>query len=288
VKNLIAPLYGVLDVVLPLIGIDLNKYLKLEEFLDSLSFGIELGAFGKFDLNVPRLNFHELASQGASKIVEVSTARSTPDKTANTPWANSFNEKMTADQYAAYVSDKDLTNASLFKNTQTTVVADTGDTLVYILTWALNMFAAEENQQSIINWICDFFELKSGARTTVEWAVKELFIKAKLFNSTDIIVSALLYALGMGVVLNDSIMGNVAVIQQIFKQLFEVIGKNSTVSYGEIARVMEELTHVWEETIGPEEDYEDAKGEAEETLNWFQKLIKKIKEFFQRLFSIFK
>ena len=253
-----------------------------------MSFGIDLGDFGKYQLNIPRLDFRELAAQGASKIVEVQTARSTPGKTAMTPWANSFNEKITADQYAGYISGKNLADASLYKETQTTIVADTGDTLVYILTWALDMFASPENQQSLINWICDFFELKSGARTTVEWAVKELFNKAKLFNSTDIIVSALLYALGMGVIINDSLMGNVASIQQIFKQLFEAIGDGSTVSYGEIARVMEELTHVWEETIGPEEDYEDAKGEAEETLNWFQKLIKKIKEFFQRLFSIFK
>ena len=51
---------------------------------------------------------------------------------------------------------------------------------------------------------------------------------------------------------------------------------------------MEQMTGIWNVTVGPEEDYEDAKGEAEETLNWFQKIIKKIKEFFQRIFSIFK
>ena len=274
--------------LLPALGIDLNKFLNLEELLDSISIGIELGQFGKYQLNIPKLDFRELAAQGAANIVEVETARSTPGKTSVTPWANSFKDKMTADQYAGYISDKDIDNAALYKETQTTIVADTGDTLVYLLTWALDMFATEENQQSLINWICDFFELKSGARTTVEWAVKELFNKAELFNSTDILVSALLYALGMGVVISESLMGNVASIQDIFKQLFEAIADGSTVSYGDIARVMEDLTHVWEDTVGGEDDYQGAVDEGKQTLNFFQRFIQKIKDFFKRIFGIFR
>ena len=157
-----------------------------------------------------------------------------------TPWANSFKEKMTADQYAAYISGKNLADASLYKETQTTIVADTGDTLVYILTWVLDILASDENRDAVVNWICDFFEIKNeGAKSTVNYAVTELFKKAELFNSTDILVSSLLYALGMGVVINEGLMGNVASIQQIYKQLFEAIGNSSTVSYGEIARVMD-------------------------------------------------
>ena len=51
---------------------------------------------------------------------------------------------------------------------------------------------------------------------------------------------------------------------------------------------MENLTHVWEDTIGSDQDHEDTKEEVKETLNWFQRLIQKIKEFFQRIFGIFK
>ena len=55
-----------------------------------------------------------------------------------------------------------------------------------------------------------------------------------------------------------------------------------------IAKVMENLTHVWDDTIGSEEDRVETEEEVEETLNWFQRIIKKIKEFFARIFGIFK
>ncbi|MDD6012421.1 MAG: hypothetical protein PUC33_06190, partial [Oscillospiraceae bacterium] len=80
----------------------------------------------------------------------------------------------------------------------------------------------------------------------------------------------------------------VAQIQQILKDLMGDISDGSTCIYGSIAKVMEELTGVWNDTIGDDKDHEDATGEAEETLNWFQRLLKKIKEFFQRIFGIFK
>ena len=59
-------------------------------------------------------------------------------------------------------------------------------------------------------------------------------------------------------------------------------------TYASIAKIMEDLTHVWDDTIGSDEDHEDAVEDAEESLNWFQRLIQKIKEFFQKIFSIFK
>lgn len=50
---------------------------------------------------------------------------------------------------------------------------------------------------------------------------------------------------------------------------------------------MEQMTGVWYETIGPDDDHKEAEEEAEESLNWFQRLIKKIKEFFAKIFGIF-
>ncbi|MBO7318945.1 MAG: hypothetical protein J6V06_02850, partial [Clostridia bacterium] len=193
-----------------------------------------------------------------------------------------------ADEYASYIKNKDLTNANLYKGTQTHIVADAGDTLVFILTWVFDMFGDAHNREALVQWLVDFFEIKGGAVDTVRYAINELFNKAEVYNSSDLIVSALLYALGMTVIIDAGLMGNMAQIQTIFKQLFDALGSNGNATYGDIARVMENLTHVWEETIGPEEDHEDVKEEVEESLNWFQRLIKKIKEFFQRIFSIFK
>ena len=150
------------------------------------------------------------------------------------------------------------------------------------------MFATEHNREALVQWLVEFFELQSGAEQTVRYAINELFNKAQAFGSSDIIVSALLYALGMTVVIETTLMGNVAQIQTIFKQLFAALGSNGHATYAAIARVMENLTHVWEDTIGSDQDHEDTKEEVKETLNWFQRLIQKIKEFFQRIFGIFK
>ena len=51
---------------------------------------------------------------------------------------------------------------------------------------------------------------------------------------------------------------------------------------------MEQMTGIWNVTIGPEEDKDEAQEEAQESLNFFQRLIKKIKEFFAKIFGIFK
>ena len=92
----------------------------------------------------------------------------------------------------------------------------------------------------------------------------------------------------MGIVIDAALMKDVGKIQQIFKDLFTVVGNTGGSSYADIAKAMERLTGVWEETIGSEEDFEDAKEEVEESLNFFQKIIKKIKDFFNKIFGIFK
>jgi hypothetical protein len=290
VKNLLAPIYPLLETILGYIGIDFAKYLDLEALLSTISFELNLNKLGKFKLSLPELDLYEFAAKGSSGTKEVATSRSNPANVNKTtgPWANSFAKPMTSDKYDAYVEANGNTDKNLYKTTQTVAVADAGDTLVYLLSWVFDIFNSKANRTALVDWICEFFELKSGARATVEWAVNELFNKAQAFGSSDIIVSALLAALGMAVTLDAAIMGNVAQIQQIFKDLFGVIGNSSQCTYGAIASAMEKLTGVWDDTIGSEEDYEDAVEDAEETLNWFQRIIKKIKEFFAKIFSIFK
>ena len=289
VKNLLAPIYDVLNLVLPLLNVDIESFLKIEELVHNIDLGNLLIIGGtKFNFKIPKIDWRDLVQKSADSTKEVNTSRSNPGNKSVGPWANSFKERMSADAYDKYVSGKNLADENLYKNTQTSVVADPGDTLVYILTWVFDMFATEHNREALVQWLVEFFELQSGAEQTVRYAINELFNKAQAFGSSDIIVSALLYALGMTVVIDTTLMGNVAQIQTIFKQLFAALGSNGHATYAAIARVMENLTHVWEDTIGSDQDHEDTKEEVKETLNWFQRLIQKIKEFFQRIFGIFK
>jgi hypothetical protein len=297
VKNLLAPVYPILELLLPALGLDITQYLDLEALLASVGkFPIDLNKFGKFTLHLPELDLYELASQGAKKIPdkknagtkEVSTSRSNPGNDSVGPWANSFKQAMTASEYKAYVENRDINDNSLYKNTQTVIVADAGNTLVYLLSWVFRIFSTEANRDSLVDWICEFFELKEGARATVKQGIEDLYNHAKKFNSSDIIVSALLAALGMTVTIEATLMGNVQLIQSIFETLFGAIADGSQCTYGAIAKTLEELTGVWDDTIGSEDDYEDAVEDAEVTLNWFQKIIKKIKDFFAKIFGIFK
>ena len=293
VRNIVAPIYDVLDLALPLLGIDYKSYLKLEELLHSIDVGQIVSELinpgGKvYDFHIPVIDWRDLVERGGSSTKEVATSRSHPGNKAVGTWANSFKTRMSADEYARYIQDKNLKDASLYKNTQTYIVADKGDTLVLVLTWLFDMFSETSNREALVKWLVEFFELKSGAEQTVRYAVNELFNMAETYNSSDILVSALLYGLGMAVTLDAALMGKIAPIQELYKKLFDALGSNGECTYAGIARVMEELTKVWEETIGPEEDYNDAVVEGEQTLNWFQRIIKKIKDFFARIFGIFK
>ena len=289
VKNILAPIYPLLETILGYLGIDFAQYLNLEALLGSVSFELDLDKFGKFNVSLPDLDLYDLAAKSSSSTKEVATSRTNPNNvTGAGPFANSFAKPMTSAQYDSYVADKDITDRSLYKSTQTVAVADAGATIVYLLSWVFEIFSTEKNRTALVDWICEFFELNAGARSSVEYAVNQLFNAANNFGSSDIVVTALLSGLGMGVLLDAAIMGNVAQIQQIFKDLFGVIGNSSQCTYGAIASAMEKLTGVWNETIGSEDDYEDAVEDAEETLNWFQRIIKKIKDFFAKIFSIFK
>ena len=290
VQNLLAPVYDILNLVLPLLGVDLESYLRLEELLHNIDLGNLLVIGGvKYDLKIPVINWLEFAQKGAAEIKEVSTSRSNPGNAAKAEtWANSYKKNMLASEYDAYRAANGITDKALFKNTQTYIVADKGDTLTYVFSFLFDMFSTKENREALVQWIVQFFDLKSGAEDTVRYAVNELFNRAEAYNSSDIIISALFMGFGMAVVVDQALMGNIAQIQQIFKDLMGDISSSSGCKYGAIAKIMEDLTEVWDDTIGSDEDHEDAVEDVEESLNWFQRLIKKIKEFFQKIFSIFK
>jgi hypothetical protein len=288
VKNLLAPVYGILDLVLPLLGIKLESYLRLEELVANIDLGKLIFKTDEYSLFLPKLDWMSLAMEGASGATEVSTSRSNP---GNAPyastWANSYKKNMRADEYFAYAEANGITNASLFKNTQKRITADKGDTLTWLFDYIFSVFQVAENKETLIKWIVNFFELQSGAEQTVRYAINELLNQAEIYNAPDMIVSIAFYLLGMGVVIDASLMGNVGQIQNILNQLYGAVGTGGC-AYSSIAKIMQDLTGVWDDTVGDDQDHEDAVEDVEESLNWFQRLIKKIKEFFQKIFSIFK
>ena len=79
-----------------------------------------------------------------------------------------------------------------------------------------------------------------------------------------------------------------AILQRIFQALAD--GPDTCI-YSGIADAMESITGVWKETVGTDEDYHEVKDEVQQTvdntkksLNWFQRLIQAIKNFFSKLF----
>ena len=225
----------------------------------------------------------KLAQEGAAEITEISTSRSQA--------ANSFvNDKRLKNQADVdnYVRNYPVGyTGRANKTSQTYIKADKGDTLTLVFTWLFELFEDEDNQKALVNWIAETLNLQSGAKATVEYAINQLFYKAQIYNAPDLIVSGLFAALGMAVVVDAALVGGMTEVVNIFKQLFGAAGEGGC-PYASIAKVMQDLTGVWDDTIGSDEDHEEAVGEATETLNWFQRLIKKIKEFFQKLFGIFK
>ena len=132
------------------------------------------------------------------------------------------------------------------------------------------------------------YYLESGAETTVRYALNKLFDTANEAGAAELLVAALFEVFNIGIVIDTTISGSVKDIQKIYEELFKALGSNSDCAYSGIAKVMEDLTGVWNDTVGDHEDYEDATEEVEESLNWFQRLIAKIKAFFAKIFSIFK
>ena len=174
------------------------------------------------------------------------------------------------------------------KSTQTFVVSDKGDTLTLVLTWALEMFGDKENRAALVDWLADVFMLQSGAKQTVAYGIDKMFDTCSKYDVPDIIVAALFQALGIAIQVDAAFTGDMNKIQKIYQEIFDALGSNDTCIYGSIAQVMEEITGTWNDTIGDHDDYHEAVDEAEQSLNWFQRLLAKIKAFFQKIFSVFK
>ena len=279
VRNLIAPIYSILAVL----GIDLAEVLDLNELLGGINIPIQLlGA--KYNLSIPEIDFYELARQGAADIKEVKTSRSQA--------ANSFvngSRIKNQDDLDNYIKNypsgyKGRAN----KTTQTNIVSDKGDTLTLVLTWVLEIFGDAKNREALVNWLAEIFQLQSGAKTTVAYAIDKLFDTCDKYGVADLIVAALFEVFGIGIVLDATLSGDAQTIQGIYEELFAALSSGGDCAYKGIAETMEQITGVWNDTIGDHEDYEDAEQEAEESLNWFQRLIAKIKAFFEKIFSVFK
>ncbi|MBQ1995715.1 MAG: hypothetical protein II237_05945 [Clostridia bacterium] len=281
VRNVAAPVFGLINAISGIIpGLDnLISGLDLGKIINGIDVGELLGPVlgAKLGFRIPYIDFYKLAQVGSGK-KEVATSRSIAagsfaTATAPHPYIENY-----PNGYEGWQN----------KGTQTFILSDKGDTLTYIFSWLFRIFGDAQNREALVQWIVDVFELKAGSEQTVRYAIDQLFKTGAAYGVPDIIVTALFEALGIAVVVDAVFQKDFQGIQEIFKKLFNDIANGSTSIYGSIARVMEQMTGIWYETVGPEEDYEDAKDEAEESLNWFQRIIKKIKEFFAKIFGIFR
>ena len=280
VRNVAAPVFGLINVISGIIpGFeDLLSGLELGKILHGIDVGGLLGEIlgAKYDFRIPEIDFYKLAKVGTAK-KEVGTSRSLA--------ANSFNTPTNPHPYIENYPNgyENWQN----KTSQTYIVSDKGDTLTLVFTWIFEMFGDAHNREALVQWLVQVFDLKAGSEQTVRYAIDQLFKTGATYGIPDIIVTALFHALGIAVVVDQVFQKDFQSIQEIFKKLFADIANGSTCVYGSIARVMEQMTGIWYETVGDDEDHKEAEDEAEETLNWFQRLIKKIKEFFAKIFGIF-
>ena len=278
VRNIVAPVFSILELVGNAYNIDFVSTLNVSKLLHNININIQvLGQ--KYGFKIPEIDFYKLAQQGGTSTKEVATSRSYS--------ANSFTKP--TDPFP-YINDYGTGKYDGWtnKSTQTFIVSDKGDTLTLVLTWALEMFGDAHNREALVNWLADVFMLQSGAKQTVAYGIDKMFDTCSKYDVPDIIVAALFQALGIAIQVEAAFSGDMNKIQKIYQEIFDALGSNDSCIYGSIAKVMEEITGTWNDTIGDHDDYHDAVDEAEQSLNWFQRLLAKIKAFFQKIFSIFK
>ena len=301
VRNLLAPVFTVLDTVLSLFGTDLTDTLNLSKLLHSFEIGIEvLGK--KYGFHIPEIDWTKLAHEGAEGTEQWATSRS---KAANSFVDNqAVRKRQMSDYIAKYPGEvtrlqEDETASVTYANrahktTQTHVIADKGDTLTAVLTWALKMFSEPGNREALANWLSDVFDLVEGggARQAVGYGVNEMFNACDANHMAEIIISSLFSLLGLGIIIDASVNGNVNTVKAILQRIFHALAEGpDTCIYSGIADAMESITGVWKETVGTDEQYHETTHEVQQTventqksLNWFQRLIQAIKNFFARLF----
>ena len=279
VRNILAPVYAVLEVVAKVYKLDFISEIKVEKLLHNIDFRLFV-AGNKYDFRIPEIDFYKLAEQGGDGTKQVATSR--------TKKANSFN--IPVDPYP-YINDYGTGKYDSYANktTQTYVVSDKGDTLTLVLTWALEMFGDAHNREALVQWLTDVFELQSGMQQTVRYGINQMFDACSNHNVPDIIVSALFQGLGIGIVIDKTVSGQIVEIQKIFENIFDALSSNEHCAYATLSKVMESLIgDAWNKTVGSDDDYHGAVDEGKDTLTWFQRLLAKIKAFFQKIFSIFR
>ena len=156
------------------------------------------------------------------------------------------------------------------------------------------MFGEQQNREALVRWLSDVFDLApgGGAEQAVGYGVNEMFNACDANHVAEIIISSLFSLLGLGIVINEAYDGNVNNVKAILQRIFQALADGpDTCMYAGIADAMESITGVWKETVGTDEEYHEAQQEVHQTventqksLNWFQKLIQAIRNFFSKLF----
>ena len=286
VRNLLAPVFKIVDTVLPLFGVDLGQYLNLSKLLNSFEIGINvLGK--KYGFHIPEIDWTKLAREGADGTTEVATSRSQA--------ANPFAQAMRKAELPSYIANYPVGyEGRAQKTTQTKIIADKGDTLTLVLTWLLKMFGEQQNREALAKWLSDVFDLAEGggARQAVGYGVNQMFDACDANHVAEIIISSLFSLLGLAVVIDAAVEGDVNTVKEILQQIFHALAEGpDTCMYSGIADAMDSITGVWKATVGTDEEYHEVQQEVQQTaentkqtLNWFQRLIQAIRNFFAKIF----
>jgi hypothetical protein len=278
-RNLLAPVFTIVNTVASVFGVDLAETLNVSKLLHNINIPIQLlGA--KYNFTIPEIDFYKLAQEGGTATKEVATSRSLD--------ANSFTTATDPYPYINVYGTGSEYDTMEHKTTQTFVVSDKGDTLTLVMTWLLEMFGDESNRKALVDWLADVFQLQSGAKQTVEYGINKMFDTCSTYDIPEIIIASLFEFLGVGIRIDAAFSGDLTKLQEIYKSIFAALSDNKSCAYYSIAKVMEQLTGTWNATVGSHDDYEQAVTEATVSLNWFQRFLAKIKAFFQKLFGVFK
>ena len=245
-QNLLAPLFKVGLVAAKIFGYDLTTYLDLGVLLNDLVH-INLNIGGKpLSISIPTVDFFKLAMYGSSDSEEVATARSKA--------VNSFSDPLTHKKVNDYLRNypkgyEDRTN----KVTQTHMTANKGDTLVVALTWLLHALGYSENRDALATWIGALLGMNDSGVNTLKVLFNKLFNVATTGSLAELIVSAVLNMVGIGITINALFKRDYDSVVSILQQIFDTIGNGADPesAYAGLARALDEMSGgTWSGTVG--------------------------------------
>ncbi|MGN0463650.1 MAG: hypothetical protein ACI4GA_02980, partial [Acutalibacteraceae bacterium] len=285
-QNLISPVYGIVCAVNAILNTGIPTRIELENMLHDIDLGTWV-LWSWIQLKIPVIDWLKLARLGAASVIEKRTSRSKDAWSYSNPTLPLYETDPYIEQYIGgkYVK---VSDPGVTKSTQTYIVADKADVLVTVLRWVLNIFDNEDNINALTDWVAGLFRLEAGGKEIVKFGIEKMMEYARALKTTDAIIGAFFSAFVTFVSITNEVAGEYNKVKQILNDIFSELAKcDSDCWYANVADAMQAITGCWKQTVGTDSDYHEAQEETKETLNWFQKIIKAIKDFFAKLKKLF-